>query len=455
MFLDKYNEKTYSLANDPSKLYLEIRIPGYPWVWVFDYGDGIDGYSTEIEPGTGLTVMKIYVTYASKPSKVGYVVQWRMPSVAVPKPQWRVRDGTYYSPSGGLNRTTPWRNIPRIVSISGMADNPSAKSWWDKFFSSASHPKTPIDRPALGVDDLALADPTLTLVGSEPGNPGGGTWFSDLLGSHHRGPHSGFAPPGGGTNHGGTDGGPGGAGDNPAGWRDLFGNDFFEGSSGTADRADRPQAGPYQQGGTDRQTHSSDESSRGTGRYTFTWDVYDPNSGYWTAEQPQANAAPGNPQGGMPDPNRDPSGLTGNPIVDTMIMRQAMLEAGMVAAPLGPSRALRPDSEGSGTTQADFNAVLAFDPLAPLVNPTGTDYEGPHHYPPRSYRPGRSPYMEALYPEGDPHAESGAPMPVDPHQPPPGEGGDPHVRVVSYTAGVRFATMNIAAGRISPTPTRG
>ena len=116
--------------------------------------------------------------------------------------------------------------------------------------------------------------------------------------------------------------------------------------------------------------------------------------------------------------------------------------------PARPSTSGRSAREGP-LSQADIDAVIALDPLAPSVDPTGTDYEGRRHYPPRAAnRAGRSPYIEALYPDGDPRDDQG-PIVAEPHQPQPGEGGDPHALVKSFTSGIRAASVSMLASGIS------
>jgi hypothetical protein len=61
------------------------------------------------------------------------------------------------------------------------------------------------------------------------------------------------------------------------------------------------------------------------------------------------------------------SGLTGVPFLDDMAMRVARLQGSFIGAPLGPSRALRPDGESGGPGVTDVSGVINFDPLAPYA----------------------------------------------------------------------------------------
>jgi hypothetical protein len=150
----------------------------------------------------------------------------------------------------------------------------------------------------------------------------------------------------------------------------------------------------------------------------------------------------------VPDPTRNPMGLTGNAAIDWAIMRHAIFQAGFVAAPLGPTRAYTPDNStdyGGGEVSDD---LLSLDPNAPLISPAG-DYEGRRRYPRNAQRGSmQSPYIEALYPDGSPEYE---PPPPDPAEPPPGEPGDPQasIMVKGFSAGVRSASVNLLASGIS------
>ena len=281
------------------------------------------------------------------------------------------------------------------------------------------------------------------------GGPGASSWLRGLLGgrrggrvvSSTSGPH--------GSTSGGTGDGGGSGNNNNAGDFSYEGADKPSGAGDGAGLADLAGVnapisggGPTTPSGNSGGEQGSQENERRqkSGRY-YTVTHYDENGNPVSTEERSETA----------DPTRDPSGLTGNRLVDMAIMRQTLFEAGFISAPQGPSRALRPDVDGGAgsPSQADIEAVIALDPLAPLVNPTGTDYESRRHYPPRvANRAGRSPYIEALYPDGDPRDDQG-PIVAEPHQPPPGEGGDPHALVKSFTTGIGAASVNMLASGIS------
>jgi hypothetical protein len=148
-----------------------------------------------------------------------------------------------------------------------------------------------------------------------------------------------------------------------------------------------------------------------------------------------------------PNPVTDRIGLSGDPVGDGATRRQFLFGATFLAEPLSPTRALSPDAgEGDWLGSAPFNPN-DLDPNAPVINP-GEDYTGPRRYPP-VYGGGslENPYIEALYPEGDPQAWN-APA-FDPTSPPESPRPPDPAATVQFSAGVRSATLHRPAGRVS------
>jgi hypothetical protein len=230
-YIESYEETAKpATADDTSKYYLEVRTGGGS-ILVYDAEDTVLGYRSVIDSMTMVETVTLYIVDAAAGGKVResfYRRHWYFG-----EPQWRIRDGRGYVPSS-INKTTPWKNIPKISAISGLTNVTKAKPWSplteeiDKLTNKNFGPKVKVDavpapspgpKPAPIPHPLPLPPPTPPAkkppAAKKPGNPikgnpgiiegfGPGPWGPD----HRYGP--GHGPAGGLDGHSGLGrGGPG------------------------------------------------------------------------------------------------------------------------------------------------------------------------------------------------------------------------------------------------------
>jgi hypothetical protein len=277
------------------------------------------------------------------------------------------------------------------------------------------------------------------------GGPGAVDWFDTSRGIGRSGGGSGGPLSSGGTSAGagGTDALAGGT-HGVSEWRDIDGAPRGNGTNPGA-REDKAQgnSGQHDDPSGAREGHQATSEHEQHGSAAAARPRHPSNE----SKQTESSTSGHKKGASTDDPTRDPSGLTGNRFVDASIMRNARFQLGFIAAPLGPSRALRPDDDGDAgyADISDFDPNV--DPNAPVINP-GEDYGGPRRHP-RYARQGSitNPYIEALYPDGAPDNTPAFDPTVD--QPPvrpddPAAGGGVHV---AFSAGVRSPTLNLVAAR--------
>lgn len=458
MFIETYTTAP-SLSTEP-KVYVEVTFPGMPTVWVFSPGDIVDGYVASVNPYSKTTTFMVYVIRGGSGGKKREVVVGALPWGKVPK--WRYREGYALKPSPG-SKTTPWYDVPPLWAIDGMRNVPEWTPQDDKggIWDSIK------DLFSLGDLFGPETNPFGTLLGDlfgplgrgGPFDGGGGIGVSGLFDPRRTwGRESSGTPvaytPGTGS---GSSGWSGSSGSSSRDRPDLAGFERVGAGGGAHDSAGQRQGnfgGSHDSAGQHHKQTNRDTSGKSKDKsWTEKGGFQDAGDGtYSTAPYQQLNSGP--QRGGMPDPTRNPTGLTGVAFLDDIAMRTARLQGSMISGPTGPALAFG-DGEGGGPGVTDVSGVISLDPLAPVA---GEIYGGRDPRRPRGYYSGGidNPYIERLDPDtGSDDGGGGSETVIiqrflgERPRTPGGEGGDPHARL---GGGATVVAVSVGVAAVTKTP---